>query len=50
MLLYQKAIPAHYKQKPCKKVHMRIMTSECETSGKNCIINLLNQNLELSRV
>ena len=38
MLLYQKGNPAHYKQKPRKKIHMRIMTSVCETNGKNCMI------------
>ena len=50
MLLYQKANSAHYKQKPRKKIHMRIMTSECEGSSKTSIINLLSPSLELFRV
>ena len=51
MLLYQKANPAHYKQKPRKKIHMRIMTSVWNKRQKlHNKINLLNQNLEQSRV
>ena len=37
MLLHQRANPAHDKQRPEKKLSMRAMTSQCETSGKNHI-------------
>ena len=37
MPLHQRANPAHDKQTPEKKLNMRAMTSQCETSGKNHI-------------
>ena len=39
MPLHQRANPAHNKQTPEKKLNMRAMTSQCETSGKNHILS-----------
>ena len=39
MPLHQRANPAHIKQTPEKKLNMRAMTSQCETSGKNHILS-----------
>ena len=46
MLLHQRANPANHKQKSQEKINMLIMTSQCETSGKYNILNLLSKNLE----
>ena len=34
-------LPTIYKQKPQWKINIRVITSQCETSGKNHVLNLL---------
>ena len=38
MLLHQMANPADHKQKPGGGINMRVMTSQCQTSGKNHMV------------
>ena len=41
MFLLRRANPADYKQKPRWKINIRVITSQCETSRKNHVLNLL---------